>query len=401
MRVEAGIGREHDHARAAVDTPSSGEHARWARVRTSLVAEVLVLYATSRVLCLVGAALATILVPGTTMASVLTQWDGNWYVEIVDEGYPSSVPVVDGRLEQNTAGFFPGYPLVVRTVDTFMPGGSQRAALAVALVLGASATVLVAILARELIGRAAAVRAGALFCFFPGSLAFSLAYSEGLMITAGAASLLALHRRQWLVAGLAAAVASAARPTGIVLAASCAWAAAVAIHRRREWRALLAPTLAPVGMLSFLAFLWVRTGDPGFWSRTSAEAWQERRDFGANTLQGALDFLTSPFDDADQFILGLSLLFALAAVVCLVRAGLPGYANVYVAGVLALPLLSAILGPRPRFVLAAFPLFVALAAVVRRTGFVTLLGASAGLLPLLVVYYTSTYMAGVPGTVAP
>lgn len=371
------------------------------RARGSLVAVVLGLYVASRLVTLVSAALATLVVPGTTMASVLTQWDGNWYVEIVTDGYPSSVPVVDGRLEQNTAGFFPGYPLVVRATDPVVPGGPDQAAVLVALALGASAAVLVALFAAAVADRAVAERAAALFCFFPGSIALSLAYSEGLMLTAAAACLVLLHRRRWLPAGLAGAVASAARPTGIVLAASCAWAAAVAVRHRREWRALLAPLLAPVGMLAFFAFLWVRTGDFRFWSRTSAEAWLERRDFGANTLEGLWEFLRSPFDDGDQFVLGLSLLFAVAAVACLARAGLPGPANVYVAGVLALPLLSAILGPRPRFVLAAFPLFVGLAVVARRPAFLPLLAASAGLMPVLLVYYTHTFAVGAPGTVAP
>ena len=369
--------------------------------RSSLVAAALALYVVSRVVSLVGAALALVVVPGTTMASVLTQWDGAWYIEIVDEGYPASVPEVDGRLQQNTAGFFPGYPLVVRVAEPVLPGGPDQAAVLVALGLGASATVAVALLAQALTDRATAERAAALFCFFPGSIALSLAYSEGLMITAAAACLLFLHRRQWLAAGIAGAVASASRPTGIVLAASCAWAAAVAIRRRREWRALAAPLLAPAGMAGFLAFLWARTGDAGFWSRTSAEAWLERRDFGANTLEAFWDFVVSPVDHADQFVLGLSLLFAVAAVVCLVRARLPGTANVCVAGMLALPLLSAILGPRPRFVLAAFPLFIGLAVVARRGAFVPLVAASAGLMPLLVVFYTSTFVAGAQGTVAP
>ncbi|HSH23880.1 MAG TPA: hypothetical protein VK975_07455 [Acidimicrobiales bacterium] len=100
-------------------------------------------------------------------------------------------------------------------------------------------------------------------------------------------------------------------------------------------------------------------------------------------------------------MLGLSLLFAIAGIACLVRVRLPGSANVYVVGMLALPLLSAILGPRPRFVLAAFPLFVGLAAVMKRGWFVAVLGASAGLLPLLLVNHTFTFVNTVPGTVAP
>lgn len=51
--------------------------------------------------------------------------------------------------------------------------------------------------------------------------------------------------------------------------------------------------------------------------------------------------------------------------------------------------------------LAAFPLFVGVAAIMKRGAFVPALGASAGLLPLLLVYYTFTFVNTVPGTVVP
>lgn len=353
-----------------------------------LVVRALVCYLVARLATLVGAGMAMLTLPGMNLASVLTMWDGSWYLRLITGGYPSEVPMEAGRVASNTAGFFPLYPIVVRAGDVVLPGGHLVAALGVATIFGALATVVVSLLADTLVGRSAAERAVALFCFFPGSVVLSLAYSEGLMLAAAASCLLLLHRRQWLAAGVAAALASASRPTGIVLAASCAWAAVFAIRQRREWRALVAPLIAPLGMLAFFVFLEARTGDLGFWFRTSREGWGERMDFGANTFNVAVDFFTSPFDHADQFMLGLSLLFTAGAAFCLARARLPGVFNIYTAGILLLPIVAQTQNLRPRFVLTAFPLFIALGLKVRGQWFLALLAASAALMPLLVVYYS-------------
>lgn len=401
---------DHDTARLSATGPAPGAGpagggepalggplSAWA----PLVGRVLLLYGISRLITLAAAAMAAAVTPNSTIGTVLGQWDGTWYLAAVEQGYPAKIPEVGGELVQNTTAFFPLYPLAVRAADVVLPGGPGVAGVGVALAFGAVAAVLVAVVASTLAGRAVAERSAALFCFFPGAVVFSLIYSEGAMIAAAAACLLFLHQRRWVAAGIAGAVASASRPTGIVVAAACAWAAMVAIRHRREWRALAAPLIAPLGMLAFFAFLWARTGEADIWFRTQREAWRDRTDFGANTASVALDFITSPFDDGDELVLGLCLIFTIAAVVCLVGSGLPGPVNVYTAGVLLLPLVSAILGPRPRFVLSAFPLFIALAIKVRGRPFLALVVGSAVLMPVLLIYYTHTFLEPVPGGVAP
>src|SRR5207253_1167110 len=116
-------------------------------------------------------------------------------------------------------------------------------------------------------GREVADRGTALFCFFPGSFVLSMVYSEPLMLALAIGCLLALLDRRWLVAGVLAGLATGVRPNAVALVAACAWAAAVAIVKRREWRALVAPLLAPAGLVAFFAFLWARTGRPDAWIR--------------------------------------------------------------------------------------------------------------------------------------
>jgi len=70
-------------------------------------------------------------------------------------------------------------------------------------------------------------------------------------------------------------------------------------------------------------------------------------------------------------------LLAVVGLVLLVRSGLPGEVVVFAVIVLGLALVSETLGPRPRFVLAAFPLFYAAAARLRGAAFSSVLGMAA------------------------
>src|SRR5205807_7473706 len=96
--------------------------------------------------------------------------------------------------------------------------------------------------------------------FFPGSIVLTPFYTEGLLIALVLGCLLALLHDRWWTAGVLAALATATRPNAVVIVACCACAAAVAIRRRRDWRPLVAPLLAPTGLLAYFSFLWLRTG---------------------------------------------------------------------------------------------------------------------------------------------
>jgi len=343
-----------------------------------------------------------------------------------------------GRLLPTAAGFFPLYPLLVRAADVVLPGGAPTAAVVVATATGASATVLVAVLAERLGRHARAagsgsgpvqadadlgVRAAALFSFAPGAFVLSMAYAEGLLLTAAAACLLALLDRRWVLAGVAAALAGATRPPGAVLVVCCAWAAVQELRGRpsgrpsggerkggerkggerkgADRRALLAPVLAPIGLLAYFTYLWRETGDPGYWFRVEREVWRERVDLGRNTVERALDVVGDPLGESGELILALGLLFTVVAGVLLVRLRPPAPVLLFTAGVLGLSLASATLGARPRFVLAAFPLVIAVAARARGVAFSVLLGASAASMPLLLVFYSKGFFELVPGAPQP
>jgi Dolichyl-phosphate-mannose-protein mannosyltransferase len=304
--------------------------------------------------------------PGTPLgliARVLTQWDGLWYMEIVRGGYPRSIPPDITYFQQEArAAFFPLYPTLARLADRMLPGGDTFAALFVNLVLAVVALVLVGLLARRLFGIQVAERAMVLFAVFPGSFVLSYAYAEALLIVLAAACLLFLVDERWLLAGVAAGLATATRPNGIALVAACAVAAGIAVYRRRDWLSLIAPLLAPVGFISFQLFLAGHTGESWPWFRVQREAWREGTSFGATAISNTLSFVTHPLQSPTDALTAASLLALLGGLWCLWKRPLPWPMIVYVAVVIALMLLPATVTARPRFLYTAFPLIICAAA---------------------------------------
>jgi len=299
----------------------------------------------------------------TTIGNVLTSWDGRWYLELIRSGYPDSIPagITYEQLEARAA-FFPVYPWTVRIVDVVLPGGDTFAALFVNFVLGAVAVVLVGLIARRLYSISVAARAMTLFAIFPGSFVLSFAYSEATLIVLAAACLLLLLDERWLLAGLAAAVATGARPNGIALVAACAVASALAIRRSRDWWSLLAPALAPLGFVAFQLFVDRATGERGAWFRVQREAWAEGTSFGYTALENTFGFLTNPLGSPTDALTALTVAALVGSAYCAWKARLSLVLTAYSAIVVALMLAPETVTARPRFMFTAFPLLIAVAA---------------------------------------
>ena len=73
--------------------------------------------------------------------------------------------------------------------------------------------------------------------------------------------------RKWLVAGLLAMLATAAHPTLTVLIPVLGIIALHAIWTKRDWRSLIAPVVAPLGVLGYFAYYGHQYHDYLFWFR--------------------------------------------------------------------------------------------------------------------------------------
>lgn len=302
----------------------------------------------------------------TALVQVLDSWDGHWYLDVVRDGYPHSImPNVTYFVPDARAAFFPLYPMTVRVLDRIVPGGPVSIALLLNFVLGGLFVYLVGKIARSLFDSRTAERAMILAAFFPGSFVLSWAYSEAVLVTLACVMFVALHKQQWLLAGVIAAVGTAARPNGLALAAACGVAALIAIKQDRQWRALIAPALAPLGFIGFMVFLRQHTDEDWAWFRVQREAWKEGTSFGATAVQRTLDFFVSPFGSPTSVLTAATVIALVLATVLARRHKIPLMYHAYSLTVVLLMLAPATVTARPRFLFTAFPLIFPVARALR------------------------------------
>lgn len=293
------------------------------------------------------------------MLDVLTSWDGLWYMEIVRSGYPTSVPPdVTYFVDEARAAFFPLFPLLGRTFDRLLPGGDSLAVLVMNTILGLVAIVVIAMIAEHLYGERVARTTATLCALFPGSFVLSFAYSEALMLALAAACLLLLLSREWTAAGVFAALATATRPNALALVVACAVAAFFAIRDRRDWSALSAVLLAPIGFLTFQLWLGQHTGEGGVWFRVQRQAWDEGASFGWTAVKNSVEAIWQPMTSPTDTITALSFAAMIMLLVLGWKAKLPWILTAYSWTIVALMLVPATVTARPRFLFAAFPLLI-------------------------------------------
>jgi hypothetical protein len=220
------------------------------------------------------------------------------------------------------------------------------------------AVVLIGLIAQQLYGERVGRTAATLAAIFPGSFVLSFAYSEALMIVLAAACLWCLIEREWTAAGVFAALATATRPNGLALVVACAVAAYFAVRERRDWGAVGAVALAPIGFVVFQVWLGQHTGETGAWFRVQREAWGEGASFGSTALRNTVEAVAQPLTSPTDTITAVSVVATVALVWMAWRAKLPWVLTAYSWCVLALMLAPATVTARPRFLYTAFPLLI-------------------------------------------
>jgi hypothetical protein len=320
------------------------------------------------------------------VGGLLRQWDGRWFLLAARSGYPSAVPPGFGDSAQSTLGFFPGFPLVIRATVAVTGLGYEAAALLAVWVLGLVASVLIWRLLYDHHGARAADLGTAFVVFSPAAFVLGMVYSEALLLAAAAGCLVALRRERWVVAGLCAAVATATDPLGAAAVVPCLVAAVAAVRATRRLRPLIAPMLAPTGIVAFFSYLWVHTGSPLSYYTAQRRGWQGGT-LGTG-LVSPFDFLvTHGLQDVDEVVKAVSTLaVAVLLIVVLRHRQRPdGPVLGYTLAALALAALSPIITWTPRVALRAFPILAFPLARLRAPWSIILLGTSATLMCVLSV----------------
>ncbi|MET7990659.1 hypothetical protein ABZU76_07085 [Amycolatopsis sp. NPDC005232] len=293
-------------------------------------------------------------------------FDANWFISVATHGY-DQVPTIlaNGMPGENSLVFFPLYPALI-AVLTFVGIPALPAALAVSLLAGCAAAWGLFVLGREFAGPRVGMLLAVLWSLGPGSTALRMAYSEALLVALVAWTLVAVSRRNWLLAGALAIFAGLTRASAGALVAAVGVAAIVAIFRRQDgWRPWVGGLLAPLGLLGYLTYVGFRTGraDGWFWLQN---AWQMHFDLGRFTWIQVREGLTANGSSWTS-VTAIIVLAAVALLVWTWCTKLPLPWQLYGTLTVLIALGSSnYFQSRARFLLPAFVLMVPLALVLAR-----------------------------------
>jgi hypothetical protein len=303
---------------------------------------------------------------------LIASWDSGRYLHIAAHGY-SYVP---GNLRLDVIfAWFPGYPAAIDTLS-WIPGvGADGAALTVTIAAGLAAAWGLTRLGLALTGdQRISLLMVALWAVAPGSLVWTMLYSEALFCALAVWSLVALVERRWLTAAGLTILAGTVRSTAIALVAAVAIAGlppVIRAVRAREpigswWRPAVAVVTAPLGLVGYWAYsAWATHHLGGFvWVEKNAH---NSFDWGKGIILAAKQAIIY----GPNASVALTLLVIAAAVILTawsLAERIPVYLHAYTLVVIVLALAPGpyYLGSKPRFLLPAMLLGLPLARLLAR-----------------------------------
>ncbi len=356
---------------------------------------VLLVFAASRLFYLLAGALLASIVPVNPLhgrvaifaldnLNIWANFDGEHYVSVSENGYT-------WYSTEGSPVFFPLYPLLMRLTATLFggpisPGALSAYGVLISLIAFCFALYFVYRVAEEGWGVRAARGTVLALAFFPTSFFFNAVFTESLFLAFSAGAVWAIRvRKNLLLACVMAGLATATRNVGVLLLVPLVieWSALQEYGWRRGMAYL---ALAPSGLAAYMVYLWWRFGDPLLFYGAQA-AWG-REPSELSTLWSAFSLAYEDalvlFNPANYepfgferfaYIVGhtndlynlVFLLFALTILLAgwrLLPAGLSVYALAIIAASVLFAPVASPLQSTPRYMLAAFPLFIVLGATV-------------------------------------
>jgi hypothetical protein len=163
---------------------------------------------------------------------VATNFDGQWYEEIANDGYPAALPTnAEGEVTRNAWAFLPLFPATARAVMAVTGLDFKHAAVMLSLVCALFGTVLVYRLIADTAGATAARATVLLLCTSMAAATFQIAYTEGLALLLLSATLLQLRRQRYRAAAVLLMALGFTRPITLPLVV------VILVHARSQHRA--------------------------------------------------------------------------------------------------------------------------------------------------------------------
>lgn len=318
------------------------------------------------------------------------RWDTTHYIRIADEGYAADL--------QNTVWppLFPALILLAGIV--FSP--SMLAGLIVSNLSAILAFYFLFVLVKEHWGESTAGTTLFVLFTFPTAFYFIAVYTESLFLLLTIACFFALHKKQWIWAGIFAAMASMTRLQGAILVLPIIAEGLIQLKAAVEGRRSLllklcaAISITPLALTAFTAYVHFGLGADWPWN-TLNRIWELHFAWPWAGLWGNLTAILgfSGFEATSNLMLVYDLLLTCIAIVALVGIGrkFPVAYQVY-AWAMLLSVMTKIsnsnqLVSMSRYLLTIFPLFIALAIWLQKRKGVALVWYALSLASQIFLFY--------------
>ena len=295
-------------------------------------------------------------------------FDGVHYITIIDKGYAGADLI---------QAFFPGFPLIVKLVSLII-NNILISALLVSNLFFLGFLYIWYLFVEKRYSKTTAFLSTLIILLFPTSFFFGAIYNESLFLTLVILTFWFAEKKNYLIAALFIAAASATRIVGILLVPAVLMELIFKDYQFNEYkkRLLSAPKklkpivtilLGSVGLLVYMAFLQFKYGDPLYFFHVQAEFGGIRQESLVmypqviyryiKILLTVRPFNLSYFSSVSELIAGIGgLIFILLSYKKVKISYL-----VFALLAFILPTLTGTFSSMPRYVLVSFPIFILLA----------------------------------------
>ncbi len=291
--------------------------------------------------------------------SVWANFDGLHYLSIAKISYV-----------QYEQAFFPLYPWLIKKLSFFLGHNFLLSAFVISYFSFFISLVLLFKLVRLDFNKKVAKRSLLLLLIFPTSFFFASVYTESLFLALILGSFYAVRKKKWWLAGVLGCLASATRLIGIILLLALIIEWKEQIKKKRYLKDLSWLILIPLGLFSYMSYLWKNVQDPLFFFHAQPA-------FGANRSGGRLVliyqviwrylkiFFTVPVKSYDfwiailEFVMAISFLYLAIISYFKVRKSYGLFSIL----IIILPTLTGTFSSIPRYVLPAFSVFILIGCI--------------------------------------
>lgn len=288
----------------------------------------------------------------TLLLAVWGRWDAVHYLDIATNGYHGT-----------DMAFFPLLPLLIGMLGRAL-GNHLVAGLVISNVALFFALLFLYKLVEREFDRAVARRAIFYISIFPTAIFFSAVYTESLFLMLTVASFYYMRERRWWLAGAIGLLASLTRVEGVLLAVPFAieWWSAYRENAAAGAKNLVPILLIPLGLVLFMAYLWVLNGDPLYFTHVQSH-WNRQLAAPWTSIANSFHKIATAYgpQTVAQQILELTFTALMIGVLVAGWRKLKASYIAYMGLSILMPLCTSSLMSMPRFALVLFPMFAILA----------------------------------------